>query len=115
VVALMGALLASSLAAHVGAPGTAINSGFIGFNAVLAAVATYALIAPDLRVAALASLIATWIFSYVNRNVPAPALASGFVLTVWAILLVGRINPRFNGAVAEPSPEVRPAEVRPAV
>jgi urea transporter len=109
VVALMGAALASSLAAHVGAPGSAINSGFIGFNAVLAAVATYALIAPDLRLAALAALIATWIFSYVNRNSPAPALASGFVLTVWTIMLVDRINPRFNGDPAETSPEVRPA------
>jgi len=109
VVALMGAAIASSLAAHVGAPGTAINSGFIGFNAVLAAVATYALIAPDLRLAALAAFIATWIFSYVNRNSPAPALASGFVLTVWTIMLVGRINPRFNGEVAEAPPEVRPA------
>jgi urea transporter len=98
VVALIGAALASSLAAHVGAAGSAINSGFIGFNAVLAAIATYALIAEDLRLTALAALVATWIFSYVGRHMPAPALASGFVLTVWAILLVGRLNPRFSGA-----------------
>ncbi len=97
VVALMGAALAASLAAHVGAKGTAINSGFIGFNAVLAAMATYALVTPDLRLAAAASLFATWIFSYVGRNLPAPALASGFVLTVWLILLLGWLNPRFNG------------------
>jgi urea transporter len=109
VVALMGAALASSLAAHVGAPGTAINSGFVGFNAVLAAIATYALIAPDLRLSALAALISTWIFSYVGRHMPAPALASGFVLTVWTILLVGRINPRFNGAAAPAAPEVSAA------
>jgi urea transporter len=97
VVALIGAVLAASLAAHVGAKGTAINSGFIGFNAVLAALAAYALIAADLRLAALAAFFATWIFSYVGRNMPAPALASGFVLTVWLILLLGWLNPRFNG------------------
>jgi len=97
VVALMGAALAASLAAHVGAKGTAINSGFIGFNAVLAAMATYTLVAPDLRLAAMASVFATWIFSYVGRSMPSPALASGFVLTVWLILLLGWLNPRFNG------------------
>jgi urea transporter len=100
VVALLGALLAASLAAHVGAPGTAINTGFIGFNAVLAAIATYVLVAPDLRLSALAAFFATWIFSYLGRHVPAPALASGFVLTVWLIMLVGRLNPRFNGEQA---------------
>ena len=97
VVALIGAALAASLAAHVGAKGTAINSGFVGFNAVLAALATYALIAPDLRLVSLAALFATWIFSYVGRNLPAPALASGFVLTVWLIMLLAWLNPRFNG------------------
>jgi urea transporter len=97
VVALMGAALAASLAAHVGAKGTAINSGFIGFNAVLAAMAAYALVNADLRLAAMASVFATWIFSYVGRNMPAPALASGFLLTVWLILLLGWLNPYFNG------------------
>jgi len=96
VVALIGAALAATLAAHVGAKGTAINSGFVGFNAVLGAMATYALIAADLRLAALAALVSTWIFGYVGRHVPAPALASGFVLTVWVILLMGWLNPRFN-------------------
>jgi urea transporter len=97
VVALIGAMLAASLAAHVGAQGTAINSGFIGFNAVLASMATYILIAADLRLAALAALFATWIFSYLGRNIPAPALASGFVATVWLIMLLGWLNTRFNG------------------
>jgi urea transporter len=105
IVALIGAALAASLAAHVGAKGTAINSGFIGFNAVLAAIATYALVAADLRLAAAASLFATWIFSYVGRNMPAPALASGFVLTVWLILLLGWLNPRFNGERTPDKPE----------
>jgi urea transporter len=97
VVALMGAALASSLASHVGAPGAAINSGFVGFNAVLAAMATFALISNDLRMAALAALGATWIFSFVSRLGVAPALASGFVLTVWLIMLAGWLNVQFNG------------------
>jgi hypothetical protein len=42
----------------------------------------------------------TWLFSFVTRNAPAPALASGFVLAVWAILLLGWINPRFVGQPA---------------
>lgn len=103
VVALMGALLASSLAAHVGAPGAAINSGFVGFNAVLAAMATYALVSTDLRMAALAALGATWIFSFVSRLGVAPALASGFVLTVWIIMLMGWVNRRFNETPAQVS------------
>lgn len=98
VVALLGAALAASLAAHVGAPGAAINSGLVGFNAVLAAMATYALVSADLRMAALAALGATWIFSFVSRLGVAPALASGFVLTVWLILLAGWLNGRFNRA-----------------
>jgi urea transporter len=96
VVALMGAALAATLAAHVGAKGTAINSGFIGFNAVLGALATYVIVAADLRLAALAALFSTWIFSYVSKHIPAPGLASGFVFTVWLILLMGWLNPRFN-------------------
>lgn len=97
VVALIGAALAASLAAFVGAKGTAINSGFIGFNAVLGAIATYVIVAADLRLAALAALFATWIFAFIGRYAPAPALASGFVLTVWVILLLGWLNPRFSG------------------
>jgi urea transporter len=104
VVALFGALLAAALAAHVGAQGAMINSGFIGFNAVLAALAAYVVVAADLRLAALAALVSTWIFSFVSRHAPVPALASGFVLTVWVILLMGWLNPRFQerGAAGTP-------------
>jgi urea transporter len=108
VVALLGAAVAASLAAHVGAAGTAINSGFVGFNAVLAAMATYALVAADLRLAVLAAVVATWIFSYVGRHMPAPALASGFVLTVWVILLLGWLNPRFIDEVPRSTPKNSP-------
>ena len=105
VIAALGALVAALLAAHVGAAGDMINSGFIGFNAVLAAVATYELVAADLRLAFLAAMASTWIFSFVNRNWPEPALASGFVLTVWVIMLLGWLNPRFNPGATPSEPE----------
>jgi len=101
VVALIGAVVAVAMAAHVDVPGVAINSGFVGFNAVLAAIATYALVKPDLRLAILAPMGATFIFSYINRNAPFPALASGFVLIVWFLLFLGWLNPRFNGETAD--------------
>ena len=97
VVAALSAAVAVALAQHVHVVGGAINTGFIGFNAVLAGIATYALVAEDLRLAVLGALLGTWIFSFVNRSAPVPALASGFVLAVWAILLLGWINPRFAG------------------
>ena len=100
--------LASSLAAHVGAPGAAINSGFVGFNAVLAAMATYALVSTDLWMAALAALGATWIFSFVSRLEVTPALASGFVLTLWLIMLMGWFNGRFNGTGSQSKAENSP-------
>ena len=105
VIAALGALVAALLAAHVGAAGDMINSGFIGFNAVLAAVATYELVAADLRLAFLAAMASTWIFSFINRNWPEPALASGFVLTVWVIMLLGWLNPRFNPGATPSEPE----------
>ena len=108
VIAALGAIIAVLLAAHVGAPGDMINSGFIGFNAVLAAVATYELVAADLRLAILAAMASTWIFSFVNRNWPEPALASGFVLTVWVIMFLGWLNPRFGPRTAATEPELEP-------
>lgn len=97
VVAAMSAAVAVALAQHVHVVGGAVNTGFIGFNAVLAGLATYALVAEDLRVALLGALLGTWLFSFITRNAPFPALASGFVLAVWAILLLGWLNPRFVG------------------
>jgi urea transporter len=105
VIAAVGALVAALLAAHVGAAGDMINSGFIGFNAVLAAIATYELVAADLRLVLLAAMTSTWIFSFINRTWPSPALASGFVLTVWGIMLLGWLNPRFRPEPAPSEPE----------
>jgi urea transporter len=111
VVAALSALMAVALAEHVHVVGGAVNTGFIGFNAVLAGLATYALVAEDLRLALLGAFLATWLFSFVTRNAPFPALASGFVLAVWGILLLGWINPRFVGKPATASPpQVGPTE-----
>jgi len=104
VVALLGALIADALAAHVGAAGQAINLGFVGFNGVLAALAAYVIIAPDLRFVVLAAVLATWLFSFVNRSGYVPVLASGFVLAIWLILLLGELTPWFAGKRSEPKP-----------
>ena len=95
VVALLGAFIAVAIAAQAGAPGAAINSGFVGFNGVLAALAAYILVAPDLRLVVLGSVLGTWLASYVYRGAPVPVLASGFVLAIWLMLLLGWLNPRF--------------------
>jgi len=102
VVAAIGALIANALAVQAGAVGGAITSGFIGFNGVLAALAAYVVVAPDLRLVVLGSLLATWMASYVYRGAPVPVLASGFVLAIWAMLLLGWLNPRFAARASEP-------------
>jgi urea transporter len=106
IVAAMGALVAALLASPAWAAGDAVNSGFAGFNAVLAAVATYELVAADLRLALLASVVSTWTFAFMNVNWPSPALASGFVITVWMIMFLGWLNPRFNAAAPAGEPEL---------
>lgn len=106
VVAVIGAVVAVALATHVAhtmVAGAEINSGFVGFNAVLAALAAYVVIAADLRLAVLAAVLATWFFSYMTRNAPVPALASGFVISIWFIQFLGWLNGRF-GAAQEPEP-----------
>ncbi len=96
VIAVIAALIAVALAAYVGVAGGAINTGFVGFNAVLAALGTAAVLAGDLRLAILAALLATWFFSYINRNAPVPALASGFVVAVWSVMLLDWLHRRFG-------------------
>jgi urea transporter len=105
VVAVIAAVVAVALAVHVGAPGEAINSGFVGFNAVLAGLAVWVLVGQDLRLVVLAALVATWFFSAINRTAPFPALASGFVLTIWALILIDRINPWFRGEAGDTAPD----------
>jgi urea transporter len=91
-VAAMGGFAAVALAIHVHVVGGAIDSGYVGFNAVLAALVACVVISSDIRLALLAALVATWIFSFMDRTWPAPALASGFVLGVWAVMILGWIN-----------------------
>jgi urea transporter len=101
-VAVVGSFVANALAAQAGAVGGSINFGFVGFNGVLAALAAYVIVAPDLRLVVLSSVLATWLASYVYRGAPVPVLASGFVLAVWMLLLLGRLNPYFAAKAAEP-------------
>jgi hypothetical protein len=75
--------------------------GFIGLNGVLAALASYVIVAADLRLVVLGSVFATWLASYVYRGAPVPVLASGFVFAVWTMLLHGWLNPRFAGKPSE--------------
>ena len=59
----------------------------------------------DLRLAILAALLGTWFFSYINRNAPVPALASGFVLAVWTVMLLDWVHRRFGpGAHQDSAP-----------
>jgi urea transporter len=101
-VAAFGAFIANALAVEAHARGGAINFGFVGFNGVLAALAAYEIVAPDLRLVVLASLMATWLAAFVYHRVPAPVLASGFVLSIWAMLLLAWVNPYFAGKSSEP-------------
>ena len=51
------------------------------------------------------SLFVTQIFSLTLTVALAPALASGFVPTVWIIVFLGGLNPRFDG-------QTRPAKLQ---
>mgnify|MGYP000848310352 FL=1 len=112
VIALVAAFIAVALAAHIGTAGGAINTGFVGFNAVLAALGAAAVLEGDLRLAILAALLGTWFFSYINQNAPVPALASGFVLAVWTVMFLDWLHRRFGPRPATP-PATR--DVEPAV
>jgi urea transporter len=101
IVAAVGAFVANALAVEAGARGGAIMFGFVGFNGVLAALAAYVIVAADLRLVVLGSLLATWFAAYVVHRADVPVLASGFVLAIWAMLLLGWLNPRFAGKPSE--------------
>lgn len=103
IIALLAALIAVSIAAHVGISGGEVNTGFVGFNAVLAALGVAAVLQGDLRLAVLAAMLATWFFSYINRNAPVPALASGFVVAVWTTMFLDWLHRRFGPKNAKDS------------
>jgi urea transporter len=101
-IAVIGAFFANALAVEAHGRGGAINFGFVGFNGVLAALAAYVIVAPDLRLVVLGSLMATWLAAFVYHRWEIPVLASGFVLAIWAMLLLAWVNPRFAGKASEP-------------
>lgn len=111
-IAVIAAGIAVAIAAHVGVAGGEINTGFVGFNAVLAALGAAAVLNGDLRMAVLAAMLATWFFSYVNRNAPVPALASGFVVAVWVVMLLDWLHRRFGPGTAPPGPPARQGETK---
>lgn len=75
-------------------PGEQINSGLAGFNAVLAAVAIYALVAPDNRLALLGAIVASAVLPRFSALGLIP-LAAGFVVTTWAIMALGWFQERY--------------------
>jgi urea transporter len=108
-IAAFGAFIANALALRGHAVGGAINFGFMGFNGVLAAIAAYVIVAADLRFVLLGSLLATWLASYVYRDLVAvPVLASGFVLAIWVMLFLDWLNPRFAAKAPEPKTAPEP-------
>src|SRR5271170_5802557 len=104
--ALMGGAVAVAIAIHLHVPGSAISTGYVGFNAVLAALVACVVIAEDIRIALLASLAATWIFAFMNRSWPAPALASGFVLSIWLVIFLAWLNKYYWAHKASAAEEV---------
>jgi len=109
IMALMGALVAVAIAIHVHVPGGAISTGYVGFNAVLAALVACVVIAEDIRIALLCSLVATWIFAFMNASWPAPALASGFVLSIWLVIFLAWLNKYYWAHKASAAEEVATA------
>ena len=108
VVAAIGAFVANVLALQAGVAGGAINFGFVGFNGVLAALAAYVIVAADLRLVVLASVLATWLASYVYRGASGSGARLGVRPAVWTMLLLGWLNPRFAAKPSEPKPVLSP-------
>jgi len=107
--ALMGGVVSVAVAVHVHVPGGAISTGYVGFNAVLAALVACVVIDEDIRIALLSALVATFIFSFMDRGWPAPALASGFVLGIWLVMFLAWLNNHFWEHKGSEVPEsVRP-------
>ena len=88
IVAFVGVVLAHLASLWWEPPGGAYNAGFVGFNAVLCAVAVYTLAGEDLRLALFGAVGAT-AFMGVAMQFDLVVLASGFVLMFWTILFLG--------------------------
>lgn len=84
-------------------PGQQIELELAGFNAILAAVAVFALVEAANRLALLGAIVATAVLPAFSKAGLIPG-AAGFVVTTWAIILFGwfqtrYINPRTNGGL----------------
>lgn len=99
VLAFAAAMIAHTIAVWWNVPGDEINSGLAGLNAVLAAVAIYALVEADIRLALLGAIVASAVIPLFSQLNLIP-LAAGFVLTTWVIMLLDRFQKRwFNQPV----------------
>jgi urea transporter len=94
VLAVTAALIAHTVAAWWNVPGEHINSGLAGFNAVLAAVAIYALVKPDIRLSLLGAIAASAVLP-VFEKLGLISLAAGFVLVTWSIIFLGWFQDRY--------------------
>jgi urea transporter len=94
-------------------PGEQINSGLAGFNAVLAAVAIYALATQDIRVALLGSVVASAILPVFGRF-DLVSLAAGFDLVTWGVIVLGWVQRRYfaTDQIAEPDSDAPVPESR---
>ena len=82
--------------------------GYVRFNAVLAPLAVFILVAEDPRLAALGALVATWIFS-LSTSIPcSPRSRRVCVLSVWALMLLRWINPASSASPLGPRLRLRP-------
>jgi urea transporter len=98
IIALCGVMLAHAFAASWNPlGGGAVNSGFLGFNAVLCSVAVYTLAGEDIRLALFGAVGATAVFGILLKT-DIPILASGFVIMFWIILFLGWFGNNFFNA-----------------
>jgi urea transporter len=101
VLALVAAFAAHAIALWWDVPGEQINSGLAGFNAVLAAVAIYAFCGEDIRLALFGAIFASAILPLFTK-LDLVSLAAGFVVTVWLVMILGRVQARWF----TPSPQL---------
>jgi urea transporter len=94
VLAVSAALIAHTVAVWWDVPGEEINSGLAGFNAVLAAVAIYALCTADIRLALFGAIVASAVLPLFGK-LDLISLAAGFVLTTWLVLALAWVQVRW--------------------
>lgn len=98
VIALLGSLVGTFLAAYHNNPATAISIGIYGYNASLAAMAVYlwrkSLLLPILG-AAISIPLTEYFPTLVGIPLGIPTLTATFVMATWIVLAIGRIETVF--------------------